>query len=215
MSLSPNAKNRHIGLFGGTFNPIHNGHIKAALSVLEQLQLETIRLLPAAHSPFKNKPEIRDAHRLEMLQLAIGAEKGLQVDARELAQPGPSYTINTLKSITAEIPEAHLYLLIGMDAWQNFEQWQDWQEISELCNIIVMTRPNYKAEKLNPFWQAKRVIYHAQIRQDKTGKLLFIAVPQDTASSSDIRKQIAKKQSPDNDLNSQVMQYINQHRLYQ
>jgi len=146
---------KHIGLFGGSFNPVHCGHLLAAESVLKQLALDQILFLPAAYSPFKARPEIRDAQRLDMLRCAIEDYPTFKIDTRELKQPGPSYTINTLVDIAAENPQTQLYLLIGMDAWEHFERWKQWREIMDLCHLIVLSRPCYSLPKLSEYWQKK------------------------------------------------------------
>jgi nicotinate-nucleotide adenylyltransferase len=205
---------RHIGLFGGTFNPVHTGHLLAADAVRDQLGLDEIRFLPAAYSPFKARPELSDSHRIAMLEHAVADYPEFKIDTRELHMDGPSYTINTLKSINGDSPRDRLYLLIGMDAWQDFEHWHKWQEILEICHIVVTTRPGYSPENLSDFWQAKKVTEANEIKGSRSGKMMFVSVPRSEAASSEIRKYIKKSQSTKNFLPDSVAQYIEEHQLY-
>jgi nicotinate-nucleotide adenylyltransferase len=205
---------RHIGLFGGTFNPVHTGHLLAADAVREQLGLDEIRFLPAAFSPFKVRPKLSDSHRVAMLMHAVTDHPEFKIDTRELHMQGPSYTINTLKSINRDSPRNRLYLLIGMDAWQGFEQWHKWQEIIEICHLVVTTRPGYSPKHLSDFWQAKKVTDANEIKRSRARKLMFVSVPRSEAASSEIRKFIKKGQSTKRFLPDSVAQYIEEHQLY-
>ena len=144
---------RHIGLFGGTFNPVHNGHLLAAQAVLEQLNLDEVRFLPASHSPFKDKPELDDRHRMAMLERALAPYPLFSIDQRELTTQGPSYAINTLRQTLSEQGGNQFYLLVGMDAWEHFESWREWQSIMQLCHLVIMTRPGYTPARLTEYWQ--------------------------------------------------------------
>jgi nicotinate-nucleotide adenylyltransferase len=205
---------RHIGLFGGTFNPVHTGHLLAADAVREQLGLDEIHFLPAAYSPFKARPELSDSHRIAMLEHAVADYPEFKIDTRELHMDGPSYTINTLKSINGDLLRDRLYLLIGMDAWRDFEHWHKWQEILEICHIVVTTRPGFSPENLSDFWHAKQVTKADEIKRSRAGKLMFVSVPRSEAASSEIRKYIKKSQSTKSFLPDSVSQYIEEHQLY-
>ena len=202
---------KRIGLFGGTFNPVHAGHIVVAKSIDEQLDLDELRFIPAAQSPFKDKPNIDDHHRLAMLELAIKSVEGFTVDSRELAKPPPSFTIDTLKSIAREQTDDQLCLLIGIDAWLDFEQWHDWQSIADLCCLVVMTRPGYAQTELSGYWQSKKI---SSTQDLANGKLIFMAVLASNASSSMIRRQIRDGAETKEYLDSAVAQYIDAHQLY-
>jgi len=205
---------RHIGLFGGSFNPIHEGHILAAESVRTQLRLDEICFLPAAYSPFKTQPELSSAHRIEMLKRAITGYPALKVDRRELDRPGPSFTINTLEDIVRACPHDRLYLLIGMDAWEGFERWHQWQTIIKLCHLVVVSRPGYAAPVLSEFWQEKQLTDLQLLRNSPAGKLIFVTVPASKAASNEIRERIKQGQSTNNDLPEKVREYIEEQQLY-
>ncbi len=205
---------RHIGLFGGTFNPIHCGHLLAAESVVSQLGLDELRFLPAAQSPFKSRPEISNLHRLSMLELATADYPKLNIDARELQKPGPSYTIDSVTQIVHENPGDQLYLMVGMDAWEAFERWKQWQKITELCHLVVLSRPGYSAPVLSDYWQKKQPGNIQALKSSTAGKLIFITVPASKAASNEIRRRIGLGKKVDENLPDPVVHYIKQHQLY-
>ncbi len=205
---------QHIGLFGGSFNPIHKGHILAAESVRAQLKLDKIYFLPAAYSPFKTQPELSNAHRVEMLKRAIASYPALKIDRRELDRPGPSFTINTLEDIVRTCPHDRLYLLIGMDAWEGFERWHQWQAIIERCHLVVVSRPGYATPVLSEFWQEKQLTDLQLLRNSPAGKLFFVTVPASKAASNEIRERIRQGLSTTNDLPEKVREYIEEQKLY-
>lgn len=206
---------RHIGLFGGSYDPVHTGHLLAAASVQTQLMLDEVVFLPAARSPFKPSPITSDQDRLAMLKLALRPSPDFKLDTRELQQPGPSYSIDTLRSILAEQPQHHYYLIIGMDAWKSFENWHEWQKIIARCHLVVVTRPGYEAGPLSDEWEQRRLASVDQIRQLKAGKVLFVAVPASSAASSKIRARIRNHQVTGDALTAEVWRYIQDRALYQ
>ena len=205
---------RHIGLFGGTFNPMHRGHLLAANSVLTQLKLDEIRFLPAAHSPFKPRPGVSDVHRVEMLNLAIMDDHALRVDTRELQRPGPSYTIDTLADLAVEHPDDRLYLLIGMDAWLQFEHWHRWKEFTNYCHLVVLSRPGFASPALPEYWENRQLSDTQELKKTSIGKLIFLVVPACDAASSNIREQIRQGHSTEANLLESTGLYIEDHKLY-
>lgn len=206
---------RHIGLFGGTFNPVHQGHLLAAQAVLETLQLDEVRFLPAAQSPLKQKPELPDHHRVAMLQRALAPYKKFVLDTRELSRPGPSYTIETLRELRLEKAEDRLYLLLGMDTWSTIEQWRDWQQIPDYCHLAVMTRPGYSPNSLSEYWQPRLASELDDLRRTPRGRLVFVAIPPSKAASSTIRNQLEQGIPVRSDyLPDTVLDYIRTQRLY-
>jgi len=205
---------RHIGLFGGTFNPVHCGHLLAAESVRTQLELDELRFLPAAQSPFKSRPTISDNHRIAMLELAIAGNPKLTIDTRELQRAGPSYTIDTLIEFAHECPGDRLYLLLGVDAWKDFEQWRQWPSIVDLCHLVVLSRPGYSIPALSKYWQKKLLDDVQTLKDSRAGKLIFITVPASKAASNEIRKRLKNKQNINDNLPETVRAYIEEHQLY-
>lgn len=205
---------QHIGLLGGSFDPVHLGHVLAARSVQQQLGLDKVVFLPAAQSPFKPPPRVSDRHRLKMLALAIDRYPEFTLDDREFARPGASYTVHTLRALRAEQPETHYYLIVGMDAWADFEQWHAWQEIMQLAHLIVVTRPDYPGSLLSAGWRKKQCLSVSCIRHEKAGKIMFLQMPAVPAASSQIRERLKQGLPVDEDLPASVAAYTRAHNLY-
>src|SRR5512143_4181715 len=139
-----------IGIFGGTFDPIHYGHLRTALELKRALDLERLHFVPAATPPHRAAPCTDAALRLRMVQAAIAGEPGFVADDRELKRPGLSYTFDTLTSFRAEFPDRPLCLLLGMDAFLNLPQWHEWREIPQLAHVVVAHRPGWRAPDGGP-----------------------------------------------------------------
>lgn len=129
-----------IGILGGTFDPVHFGHLRPAFDVAEQLGLDEVRLIPCAVPPHREQPVATAQQRVTMLQLAIKNEERFVVDDQELHREGPSYTVDTLKSLREEYPQSQLFLLLGTDAFLAIQTWHEWQEILDLAHIVMMQR---------------------------------------------------------------------------
>ena len=138
-----------IALLGGTFDPIHNGHLIPAKHVAQWLGLEQIRLMPAHIPPHKSLVTASAAQRVDMVKLASESEPLFMCDERELNRSEHSYTVDTLNEIKNEQPNSVLFFIIGMDSLLTFTQWKNWQEILTLCHLVVNCRPNYPLENLN------------------------------------------------------------------
>jgi len=132
---------QRLGILGGTFDPIHYGHLRPAVEMRAALGLDAVHFVPARVSPLRAEPAAPALARLAMLQAAVAGESDLGVDARELERPGPSYTADTLAAIAAERPDTRLYLLIGSDALAQFDHWGRWQAILQLAHLVVGQRP--------------------------------------------------------------------------
>ena len=139
----------HIGILGGTFDPIHLGHTLPAKAVAAYLSLDKVLVIPAAVPPHKATPNISAVNRAAMVKLACENEPLLSCDERELTRDGYSFTIDTLKTLSQEQPNARLYFIIGLDSLLTFTTWRCYQEILSFCHLIVNTRPNYQLNQLN------------------------------------------------------------------
>ncbi|NIO40741.1 MAG: nicotinate-nucleotide adenylyltransferase, partial [Burkholderiales bacterium] len=137
-----------IGLFGGTFDPIHFAHLRLAEEIADAFHLQQVRLIPASVPPHRNQPRASAEHRLAMTRLAAAGNARLCVDARELARPGISYTVDTLSEVRSETGNTPLCLLMGTDAFVALTTWHSWQELFDLAHIIVARRPGFPLEKL-------------------------------------------------------------------
>ncbi len=132
-----------VGVFGGTFDPVHNGHLQMAIEVKATLALDELRLIPCHRPPHRNQPLFTSEQRAELLSLAIQGQEGLSVDLRELERDKPSYTVETLESIRRELGDSvSLFLIMGMDAFAQLHTWHRWEALRELAHIIVLARPN-------------------------------------------------------------------------
>ena len=133
-----------VGILGGTFNPIHYGHLRSALELRERLGLAEVRLVPAARPPHREQPECPVEQRADMVSLAIAGEPGLLCDRRELLREGPSYTVDSLQELRMQLgTEQSLYLIVGADALSAIDSWHRWQEIPALAHIVALARPGW------------------------------------------------------------------------
>ncbi len=134
-----------IGILGGTFDPIHCGHLRLALEVRETLGLDSVRLLPAPRPQLRDTPLVSADQRVRLLQAALAGVPQLLVDERELARSGPTYTYDTLRSLRDEFANACLCFIVGMDAFSRLNEWYRWRDLLALCHLIVATRPGAQA----------------------------------------------------------------------
>jgi len=150
-----------LGLFGGTFDPVHLGHLRAAVEVREAFKLDRLLLIPSAYPPHKRAGHVADAEdRLEMILLAIQGETSLEVSDVELARPGLSYTIETLRHFQDRFgPESDIHFIVGDDAFSEITTWKSYQELFSAAHFIVMTRPGSTLRSLEDF-------IHTQISAD-------------------------------------------------
>lgn len=147
---------KNIGLFGGTFNPVHFGHLRAVLEVTEGFPLDQCHLVPAAIPPHKAAGDMVEADsRLEMLQMAVSEHPGLQVSDAELMRSGPSYTIDTVRHFKTLFPEnARLFLIVGLDAFLELDTWKSYRSLLETVAFIVISRPAHTNKEGLGGWQA-------------------------------------------------------------
>ena len=131
-----------LGLFGGSFDPVHLGHLLVARAALEELQLDRLFFIPAAQSPFKPDAAPADARlRLQMLRLALAGQTSCEIDGQELARGGPSYTVETLRDYVQRFPQAQLFYLIGADHAVQLPKWREAEELARLAEFVVIPRP--------------------------------------------------------------------------
>jgi nicotinate-nucleotide adenylyltransferase len=206
-----------LGILGGTFDPIHYGHLCPAQEVLRALDLEEIRVIPAANPPHRRPPVATPEQRLRMVELAVAGVPGFTVDDREFRRGGPSYTVLTLESLRREFGERPLCLLMGLDAFEGIETWHQWQRLPELAHFIVMTRPGWElpaGERL-PAWARDRVVREtAKLTQTSSGKIYFQAVTPQDISATRIREALARDETVKVWLPSAVLEYIRANHVY-
>jgi len=208
-----------IGLLGGTFDPIHFGHLRPALDMQQALGLDEVRLIPCRVPPHRGEPFAAPDQRLTMLRLAIHGERCLSIDERELMRDGPSYMVDTLLSLRAELGEQRpLVLIIGMDALHGLDRWHRWREVVDLCHLAVTLRPGWEAPQdgtVADLVRERQVEAAAALRAAPAGKLLFCPVTQLDISASRIRGLLAEGRSPRYLLPGAVLEYIQMAGLYQ
>ena len=205
-----------IGIFGGTFDPVHFGHLRVALDFAEQLTLEQVRLLPCRQPPHRQLPLASADDRLTMLELAVTDNSVLSIDTRELQRDGPSYMVDTLMSLRNEMPHTPLVLLLGMDSFAHFDQWHQWQHIIELAHIAVAGRPGapVSLERSVETWCRQYRIADDQCLAGVAGQIIFCPVTQMDISATEIRARFRQGRSPRYLLPDAVISFIEEKNLY-
>lgn len=207
-----------IGLFGGTFDPVHIGHLRTAVELREALGLSRVLLVPSARPPHRAPPRTGADQRLAMLAAAIDAEPGLIADDRELRRPGPSYTIDTLVELRAELGTgAALCLCLGMDALVGLDSWHRWREFTDFAHLAVAARPGWQAPESGPVaeWLAERWVRDpAALRATTHGRALIRELTLLPVSSSQIRADLVAGRSVRYLVPDAALAYVREHRLY-
>lgn len=206
-----------LAILGGTFDPVHIGHLRVAWEAAEALDAE-VRLMPAHVPPHRPQPQASPAHRVAMLRLALAGQSRLAVDERELSRPGPSYTVETLRELRREIgPRRPLLLLVGADAYAGLPSWHDWLELFALAHLVVLTRPGHAVEwsgVLALETRARRVGSTAALRDAPAGGMLELAVTRLELSASFLRAEFAVGREPRYLVPDAVLAYIRAQGLY-
>ncbi len=203
-----------IGVYGGTFDPVHYGHLRTALEVKEAFGLEAVHLLPCGQPPHRSQPIAPGWMRAHMLRLGVGTHSGLLVDTRELDRPGPSYTVDTLQSLRQDFPDDSVLLFIGADAFNQLCRWHHWRRLFDFAHLVVMTRPGVTRQPLAEFFQSRLADASTRLAQSQNGTLHFHAVTQLDISATAIRALFAKHRDPGFLLPDAVIDFIRSHRLY-
>jgi len=185
-----------LGVFGGTFDPIHCGHLELARELRTALGFSAVRFIPAGDPPHRAAPVATAAHRLAMVELAIAGHPELEVDAREILRPGRSYTVPTLEELHNEEPSRPLALIVGADAFLGLPTWHRWRELFALAHVVVVGRPGVTIEDALPptladEWSRRRCLDAAALGQAAAGSVLLQAVTAHPISASAIRAQLA------------------------
>lgn len=188
-----------IGLLGGSFDPIHIGHLRLALEIYQGVGLDKVILMPSGVPPHRPPPVASATQRLALVKAAITGEAGLAIDERELRRGGPSYTIDTLISLRAELGAQPLCLIVGMDAFAGLNTWRRWRELLDYAHIIVAQRPAQAARVLprevDELLGERRVNAPSELRGCPAGAMLCWPVTQLDISSSQLRAWLAQGRS--------------------
>lgn len=206
-----------LALFGGTFDPVHYGHLRVADEARQKLHLKNLNLLPSGIPPHRQTPRATVRQRLDMLQLAQLEFPQLTIDARETRREGPSYMVDTLQELRLEFPEQPLLLLIGQDAANHLHSWHQWERLFELAHIVILTRPGANVEyrqDLDKKIQRRLKADLHDLLQDDVGGVFNLNVESIDISATTIKSIIRLGRSPQSMLPQAVLDYINENQLY-
>lgn len=206
-----------IGIFGGTFDPIHFGHLRVALDVKEALDLTQIRFVPVNQPVHREQPCATATQRAKLIELAIQHQPGFIMDDRELQRKSPSWTLTTLQSLREDLPDKTFCLMIGTDAFNHFLNWHQADEILKLAHLVVMQRPGYSLPddgELQAFTQQHLTSKKTDLSNNSAGYVYFQEVTQLGISSSDIRQRMAAGSSINYLLPSKVAHTIATQSVY-
>lgn len=199
-----------IALFGGTFDPVHHGHLIVGRAVMEQLQFERVVFIPAASPPHKLGRRLTDAsHRLEMTRLAVAGEPGFEVSDIETRRTGPSYTIHTVEAFFEQVgPDAELAWIIGGDSLPELHSWYQIERLVDACRIVTAARPGYETPDLQPL--------RATLPAERVERLIadVLTTPRIDISATDIRRRAREGRSVRYLVPDAVAEYISAHDLY-
>ena len=206
-----------IGIFGGTFDPVHFGHLRPALEVQQALGLNQVRFIPAGQPPHRETPYASTPQRLSMLRIAIDDQPGFVVDERELRREGPSYMVDTLASLREEVGQTPLCLILGYDAFLGLPGWHQWNSLIELAHLVITHRPGWNHDELDDALQSlvKQCETGVErLSEQAAGGLLFVPVTQLDISATIIREQIRAGQDIRYLLPDTVYRIIREQKLY-
>lgn len=205
-----------LGLLGGTFDPVHYGHLRLAIEIREAADLAEVRLLPARVPNLRDSPGATPAQRLAMLDIAI-AGTGLTVDPRELAGSGVTYTVETLADVRAEIGARPLCFILGQDAFNDLPHWHRWTELLTFAHLVVATRPGYHAPEapaLRAVLAERVVADRAALAARPAGCVLLQPIPRLPIAATDLRARVRAGRNITGLTPAGVADYITRHQLY-
>lgn len=206
-----------VGILGGTFDPVHFGHLRAAVEARDKLMIDDLRLIPTGRPAHRSQPVASAEQRLEMVRLAIAGCSGLRVDDREVRRPGVSWMVDTLTEIRGEVGRAPLLLLIGQDAANALDGWHQWRRLFELAHIVVMRRPEAHFDcrgELREQIESRRTADLRALSRAEAGCVLSLEVTQLDVSSTFIRNLLAQGRSPRFLLPESVLDHVRAQGLY-
>jgi len=206
-----------LALFGGTFDPVHYGHLRCADEARKKLKLNSLYLLPASIPPHRTTPRATAEQRMEMLQLAQAEFSQLLIDDREYRREGPSYMVDTLQELRQEFPQRPLLLLLGQDAANELHSWHDWQQLFTLAHIVILTRPGQKEsyrQDLARQMHRREVSDVQELATTEAGAVLKLEVTPIDISATTIKSIIRLGRSPRSMLPDAVLEYIEHQQLY-
>ena len=210
---------RSVGVYGGTFDPIHLGHISAALDVKQSLQLDEMRMVLSATPPHRHQPELSAINRFSLLQSALEGEPQLIADDSELKRQGPSYMVDTLLALRQQKShrQISLLLIMGAEAFSSFMSWHRWQEIIKLAHIVVTTRAGFSnqlSDELNEYIAAFITADKSQLKEQTHGKIYQLPVAAINISATEIRRRLKITEPVEELLPINTWELIRKHGFY-
>lgn len=211
-----------VGVFGGTFDPVHYGHLRLAEEMLELANLRQIRFIPAGVPPHRKVPQVSAQHRSAMVQLAIADQPAFVLDEREVNRTTPCYTVDTLRELRADLGlNQPLCLLMGGDAFLQLHTWHEWERLFDLAHIVIGCRPGFTIDErihsataeLQQHYQ-QRLCTADDLSLQPSGGIAELAIPKLEISATDIRQRVTKNRTIRYLLPNAVAHYIHQHHLY-
>lgn len=206
-----------IGILGGTFDPIHYGHLKIAEQIIEKLPLCEIRFLPNQIPAHRALPHASLSDRIKMIELAIKENPNFKLDLTEANRPGPSYMVDTLKILQEENPSASLALILGADVFSHFNTWHRYAEILNYAHLIIVNRPHLLEAKeswLKDLFDKHLISDFHDLIKKPAGFIYECKISPIPFSSTTLREKIAKGKPIENELPSAILDYIHSHDLY-
>ncbi len=206
-----------IGIFGGTFDPIHLGHLRTALELQQILNFAKIHMIPCHMPVHKQGTHANAQQRFAMVSLATAEEADLLADSREIDRPAPSYMMDTLEDLREELPNTPLCLILGTDAFLRLPTWHRWEELLSLCHIVVALRPGYEfdaTDAVAPLLTAHQLADSQDLHEKLAGGIFLQTITGLDISATAIRSQLEAGYNPRYLLPESVLSYIKQHNLY-
>ena len=211
------SKKEYIGIFGGSFDPIHKGHVESLKRVTEQLNLSKVLVIPNKVSPLKDLSIASSLEKIKMLEIAFKDFKEIEIEDYELKKEGPSFMIQTLQYLDKKLgKKKHFLLIIGEDSFQSFHRWKNYQHIIKMTSLLVMNRPGLKNDLT-----VKAIALHKDcientyvVNNFKKGKIYFIKIKPNSASSTHIRENIDDKSVLAEGLDDDVLKYLQEQKIY-
>lgn len=212
-----------IGILGGTFDPVHNGHLRLAQEMLEQCSLSAVRFIPSGTPPHRNPPRASAEQRLDMVRLALHGNESFVLDNREVFRTDSCYTVDTLSVLRSELgPQQPLCLLMGSDAFLMLDSWHEWKKLFELSHIVVMQRAGQPLgnaiiganKALLDEYRARIAPSPAVLHESPGGAILVVNMPALEISATDIRKRCAERKNIHYLVPDSVADYIQSNHLY-
>lgn len=205
---------QRLGIFGGTFDPVHNGHVHTAVALAEHLRLERLHMVPCFQPVHRDTPNTPADHRFAMLQQACSAHPRLHADDRELQRGGPSYSIDTMRAFRDEHPDAALFMVMGADTFRHFHTWREADAFLRVVNIVVVHRGGEPVPDLKNSQWAEAIHDKPSDIQCSRGALTSVQLPLWATSSTAIRQRLQQGEGIEHDVPGAVAQYIELHKLY-